>query len=186
MSIEELLAVVRPPKRAVEIGRADQVPRIERELGISLPRDYIDFGLHYGSGAFLDPGRVRVTITNPFSKSYMENVRSDCGFLRQIKKLAPGEVPFGVFPKKSGLLAWGHDDNGWNLCWLTSGPPESWPVLFTNTRSVYFHRIDLSMTAFLAQSFSRQISTACWNWKDCSEFFSGPKRIRFVPAALDD
>src|SRR5271156_3508213 len=95
MAIEDLLAVVRPPTRRVEVGKPSQVPAIEEHLMLSLPRDYIDFGLHYGSGVFFDRGGVSITAINPFSKRYMEGVRLNAEFLREMKQMVEREVPFG-------------------------------------------------------------------------------------------
>jgi hypothetical protein len=183
MAIEELLSVVRPPRRPVEAGEPDELPDIERRLGISLPKDYVDFGLRYGTGVFVDSGRLNITVLNPFSDKYIERVKSDSAFLLKMKEIVPQEVPYDIFPKSPGLLRWGYDDNGWELCWLTLGSPESWPVLFSNSRDIHFERVEMPMSSFLARSFSRTLRTVLWS---NPEFFSGRKRLRFVPVKHEE
>lgn len=54
MPIEELIAVVQPPIHPVETGDFAKWEAVQRALGLSLPSDFRDFGIRYGTGCF-DP-----------------------------------------------------------------------------------------------------------------------------------
>jgi hypothetical protein len=177
MSIEELLLVVEPPAQPIEAGTHSDFQTIEKKLGICLPPDYRDIGLCYGSGAFVDPGRMKVEVYNPFSAKYFEKVTSNSHFLQEMKNIEEEEVPYNIYPENPGLFLWGWDDNGWNLCWFTEGRPDQWPILVSNSRKIRFEKIDLSITSFLAGCFSRRINHFMWPLP----FFSGPEKVKFIP-----
>ena len=71
MAIQELLSTVPPPPNPREVGDDRAYRFVEKNLAISLPTDYKQFGLHYGSGYFIDPGAIAITIMNPSSPDYI-------------------------------------------------------------------------------------------------------------------
>lgn len=156
-AIDELSFVVPRPREPVEAGDITNLPAIEKHLGISLPEDYVSFGLVYGTGKFVSDHWM-LEVSNPFSPTFFRSFREDCEFFQEMKDMIEGEVPYEIFPVVPGILPWGHDDNGYNFCWLTDGKPHEWPILITRTRDVYFEKINLPMTSLLASCFSGKMS----------------------------
>jgi hypothetical protein len=177
MAIKDLTSVVPPPVNPIETGDKKVWKAVGKSLGIALPEDYHQFATTYGSGSFADVGRVRIIPYNPFSPAYQGQVEMHRTMLEALKA-GEGEeyVPFGVFPESPGLLAWGTDDNGNELYWLTSGKPSSWKVIVRSPENA-FEQFDERMTAFLAKLFKREIASL--NWPE--PFFSDPSNIRFEP-----
>ena len=93
MPIDDLLSVVSPPAHPIEAGNLLDWEIVENRLGLPLPRDFADFGIRYGSGFFLDPGRLKIDIANPFSSRYFEQMESDCAFFREIPALIGFDLP---------------------------------------------------------------------------------------------
>lgn len=179
MGIHDLLALMPPPSDPFEKGSGVSVS--EESLGVSLPADYIAFGTHYGTGEIFDPCGLTLTILNPFSATYREDVLSECLRLQQTKaryETTDDPMPYDIYPIVPGLFPWGRDDNGFGFYWLTGGASDQWPIMVKPPREhLYFQRFDLTMTSFLAKSFRREIE--CVAWSD-APFFSRPKEIRFV------
>src|SRR5262245_24426822 len=144
MSIEELIAVVAPPRQPVEIGDAVAWQRIQERLGIRLPDDLRELGMRYGSGVF-DDGRVIIEVWNPFAPNYIHKVQDHCKDLRLIRVLPDSEdnIPYGVFPHQPGWLPFGRDMYGGLMCWLTEGEPEQWPILLLSRERTSFQQIAL-------------------------------------------
>ncbi len=183
VSIAELAGVVAPPARPKETGDLRTWRAIEQELGTALPPDYRDFAMTYGSGTFCDPGRLCVSIMNPFSPDYKKHFFSE----RQTLLLTQGssraeDWAYDAFPESPGLFPLGSDDNGCTLLWLTEGQPDGWPIVLQPSRSTYLERVDLSMTTFLARAFSKQLTCCIWS---APEFFSGPRRVKFAQEASE-
>jgi hypothetical protein len=178
MAIEDLSDVVSPPAIPTETGNVEIWRAIESRMGIVFPADYRDYAITYGTGVFDDPGRLCVTVLNPFSASYEEMFLSECETLESTQgTYNKSEWPYKAFPETPGLLPWGLDDNGSTLLWLTDGPPETWPIMLQPSGDIYLQRIDLPMTSFLAQAFSKQLSCIIWSEP---EFFSGPRKVKFA------
>jgi hypothetical protein len=174
MAIQELINVVPPPLKPGETGSLAAWNSIQEQLGITLPDDYRDFAMTYGSGTFNDPGRLCVPIMNPFAPAYAQALSFECDTLLLI---GGPDWPHRAFPQRPGLFPWGTDDNGCTLLWLTSGPPAQWPILLNPPRSIDLERVDLAMTTFLAKAFSKELQCTIWS---APEFFSGPRRVKFA------
>jgi hypothetical protein len=178
MAIEELLRVVSPPDQPLEKGDAEAWTKVQQTLGTPLPSDYRDFGIHYGTGYFDDPGRLIIDVWNPFSPGYHEQLAGVCDSLRlELGLRSDTNVPYGVFPDQPGWLPWGHDMDGNFLCWLTEGEPEAWPIILLTPVRDSFQQLKLSLTTFLAGAFSRQLQLMFWQEP---AFFAGPELVRFV------
>ena len=176
MAINELTTVVAPPKSPIELEIGGQWDSIQDSLKIRLPDDIHEFGQIYGSGSFVD-NTIRVVIFNPFSPSYAENIQSRNDLLEAMK-VGEGDsfVPFDVFPKTPGLLAWGEDDNGNQLFWFTKGPPNDWNIVVRSGDGV-FQSFEGPMSSFLARAFQRRIRVDIWP----DPFFPDATRIHFEP-----
>ncbi len=131
-------------------------------FGIALPSDYIEFCLRYGSGYFVDPGRLSIRVLNCMSTVFLESLESFCDVFRDI---STDELGFDVYPQNPGLFPIVTDDSGGNICWLTTGTPTDWPLLSTFTRELFVETHHLPLTTFLAECFSRKVD--CNIWRHC-------------------
>src|SRR5262245_49699252 len=99
MAIAGLLAVVPPAVGPPDVESDKRWRTIQRAVGIALPGDYRDFALAYGSGHFEDPGRLMVSVMNPFDVDYPRELRRCCAELREDRLDLPEKpkIPYGVF-----------------------------------------------------------------------------------------
>jgi hypothetical protein len=176
MAIEELLRVVAPPERPLETGDAAQWAEVERLLGTRLPRDLYDLATRYGSGMFVGP--LSLNILNPFARSYLDQLHGSGRFLRDQRGLpARYGTPYGVFPDRPGWLLWGHTTNGDDICLVTEGEPEAWPLLLISDHCRNFQQVQMPLTTFLARVFTGSVQA----------FFAirggltGGQPVRFIP-----
>src|SRR5688572_26417007 len=110
MAIDELTAVVKPPKDPLEAGPAERWNSVQEQMGIKLPTDLRDFGLSYGTGKFSEQG---IVVFNPFAAGFPHQVEETLLPWRSLKAgEGDDEVPFAIFPETPGLLCWGTDENG--------------------------------------------------------------------------
>jgi hypothetical protein len=151
MAINELLKIVARPPTPVEAENGKTWTRVQKVIGTRLPRDFRDFGTHYGTGK-LCGGYLGVL--NPFSVHFVSSVT----YLLQATRdnRATHDYPYQVFPDEPGLLPWGTDENGHTLHWLTEGAPDEWPVV-VESHEGELERFNLSMTTFLAKAFTNVI-----------------------------
>ena len=75
-----------------------------------------------------------------------------------LRESSPEEHPYPSFPEPGGLLAWAVTGDSAQMCWLTEGPPESWPVVIWSRDNDY-ERFDSGAGAFLDGLTSRRISS---------------------------
>jgi len=172
MSIDRLIAVVRPPARGIEFADPAFRDDIERKLGVGLPSDYWEMIRAYGIGRFVVEDKVVLEVENASSSFFFDSLGRNTDFLLQMKNENEEQVPFGVYPERPGLFQWGHDDNGFNYCWLTKGDANNWPIEITNSRDVSFQEVKLSLTDFLADLFSHRFASAPWG-----NYFDGARTI---------
>lgn len=149
MSLSNLKELVAPPTQPIEAGSLNQWNTVEERLGLSLPSDYRDFILAYGTGQF---ARFYL-VFNPFSISEWVNlftcVKRLCNAESEIKRHWPDTVPYRIYPERPGLLPWGCDENGNYYFWLTAGPADTWQVISDEVRGEGFREYGRCMTDFL-------------------------------------
>ena len=184
MAIEDLLAILQPPAKPVEVRGNDNRKQVEQTLGLALPDDFWEYGERFGSGKIVYSdvkSAIDLMIYNPYSSAYQAGVTADCDTLRTLKQSSSGDqIPYDVFPDKPGLLSWGNDVNGNTYYWLTEGSRNSWPLIIfdVNAYDNAFERFDMSMTSFLSKILDRAILPAMWQGAD---FFSVRSGISFRP-----
>lgn len=175
MAIEELLAVVPPPKKPLEAGDPTAWGGIEDQVGTKLPTDLREFGLRYGTGRFADIDRLFM-VSNPFQRDYVQTIRQVCDLRRSSRIACNTTGPYEFFPQSPGLLPWGGDDNGYGLFWLTQGAPDEWPTVIKEPESEKYQLFNMSMSSFLTKSITREI-TSLWS----NPAFSFSDNVVFEP-----
>jgi hypothetical protein len=152
VAIDELLRLVAPPERPIHRGAPRQWEAVQQALGTRLPSDLRDFGTVYGSGRF-GFGHV----FNPFSPSFLSDIKDCSRVLREERGVPPG-APYGIFPDPCGWLVCGYDFGG-DVCWVTEGDPDSWPILVISRDPPLFQQFNMSLTSFLAGLVSGEVHT---------------------------
>ncbi|MCT9010269.1 SMI1/KNR4 family protein [Streptomyces rhizosphaerihabitans] len=99
---------------------------VEAQLPVTLPTDYKELVERYGWGEFCDFLYVRT----PFGGN-RHNGLSWQDVRYQNEWTVPGSkrLPYPLYPAPGALLIWGGSPDADRLCWLTEGPPDTWPVV---------------------------------------------------------
>ncbi|WP_414506829.1 SMI1/KNR4 family protein [Streptomyces sp. NEAU-L66] len=143
-----------PPPAEVVNGSGDW-GAAERALGTPLPDDFKQVVEAYGRGDFWGA----LCLCTPFGDDNPVRLQADLledfGPMREDE---PERYPYPLFPEPGGLLAWAVTDIGTHLCWLTAGPPESWPVVIWS-RDDEYERFDCGVAAFLEGWLSSRITS---------------------------
>lgn len=97
MAISELIQVVPPPAQPIDALDDGLWSALEETLGVRLPPDWHDFGVHYGSGEFGTHGGYE--FWNPFAPDTLGWIRLVIDVLRGNKEAWPEYgVPFDLHP----------------------------------------------------------------------------------------
>jgi SUKH superfamily protein len=169
VSLLQLKQLITPPPRPLEAGSLAEWSAVEQKLGLSLPVEYRDFILTYGTGQFAN----FYLIYNPFSVSEWVNlhacVERVCKMEREFKREWPEMVPYKIFPDGPGLLPWGSDDNGNYYYWLTEGPADSWQVVSNESRGEGFREYGRCMTDFLCGILTGEIEALAGDYPESKD-----------------
>jgi SMI1 / KNR4 family (SUKH-1) len=177
VAIEELIHVVPPPSNPIDSGSESRITEIENRLGVSLPKDILEFASRYGTGRFSDT----LTIINPFSPGYFELINEVSTCYRDLKRDEGDEcIPYEVYPSHPGLLVCGHEVNGHILFWLTEGEPDQWPLILMAV-DFEFERLNVSLTTFLTHVFGGQRGCVLWDLEWVRNNLVG---VRFIQASV--
>lgn len=151
--VVSIIERVRPPLQTVN-GDGDWGDA-ERWAGTRLPDDYKQLVQTYGRGTFC----LDVDLCTPFGADnpirLQTELLEDYGPLRES---SPESFPYPLYPEPGGLIAWATTSISTHICWLTEGPPESWPVVIWS-RDDDYERYDCGAAAFLDGWLSGRITT---------------------------
>jgi len=131
--IDRLVSLVPPP--TVPVDAAGDWRSVETVLGLALPEEFKLLLGHYGVGSFDD-----ITLLSPFDShpkrvfDLVEHANVLIPWFAELRKDAPEDFPFPLYPEPGGLLPWATTSVGTDLCWLTEGRPEHWPTAVWNVR----------------------------------------------------
>ncbi|MER5969730.1 SMI1/KNR4 family protein [Streptomyces sp. NPDC002055] len=142
-SLARLAERIPPPVEAVD-GHGDW-DDTERAVGTRLPDDYKQLVETYGRGDFSGG----LCLCTPFGDDNPVRLEADLlEVFGPMRERWPEEHPYPFFPEPGGLLTWALTGDAGQVCWLTEGPPESWPVVIWSRESEY-ERFDCGAAAFL-------------------------------------
>ncbi len=149
MNKRERIAQIMPvPSAPIERGSPDRWGPVEALVRTALPDDYKWFINTYGSGYI---GSF-MYLCNPFSqKTYMHLTTAFdilTAILSVINSFDP-EFPYSIFPKPNGLFPFGATKNGDNLCWITTGHPNEWPLFILEARTTNFDEYKGTIVDFI-------------------------------------
>jgi hypothetical protein len=152
MSIENLAKVIPPPEEPDEVGNNGELREIEKTLGFTLPADFRELTLRYGSGYFTND----LHFWNPF----VDDLRDEGYQAFAVSLFAGKEVIWPAFPARPGLMSISCDSNGHEVFYLTEGEPESWPIIvIPHVGPDAMERWEMPLGDFLAEAFLNQIMT---------------------------
>lgn len=116
--------------------RACDWPAIEAQMGTPLPEDYKSLAETYGPGEFDETYTLHAPSAAGSPTDLVTAAREHADIMRSIREDLLEGRPLLVFPEPEGLLCWGTVSSGLSLCWQTSGPPDSWPVVVSDDTSM--------------------------------------------------
>ena len=172
MWIDNLAQIAPPPTCPDEVGTVEELRQIEKRFGITLPADYREFSLRYGSGSFVG---TFLEIWTPFTVDLPKESADRNGRAFWFHKC--GYLPWAPFPANPGLLEIGGNENGDTVLYLTEGDPDHWPILVVpHEDEGNFERWDMPLVTFLEKALTAQINTGALK----SETIT-PENRRFLP-----
>ncbi len=156
MAISDLISVVPPPESPDESGSIEDLAVVEDRMGLTLPTDYRELAVRYGSGWFVD---TYLHINNPFVIDILSESTSPNG--RCYARHEWGVLPWQPFCDGVGTLEVGNNENGDLILFLAEGEPDSWSLLVVphGADRNEFERWDLPLATFLAKAFLNEIRT---------------------------
>jgi hypothetical protein len=131
---------------------------IEAVIGSPLPPDYKQIS------EVLGPGEIEggVIITAPGSSAlpldFVEFNNGLTGDYRQVQEEFGLDIPFEMFPRKEGLIAWGYTSWGDNLFWHPIGEgPAHWSVVAVEGRGPGWFEFEGGAAEFLVKMVTGEI-----------------------------
>lgn len=146
-ALDDVIRLAPPPAEPADA--VGDWTAVETALGLVLPADYKALVSQYGSGRFHD-----VSLLTPFDRrpeGWADLVAAGERLLddhESFREEFPEAFPYPLYPEPGGILPWAVDGNGVQLCWLTGGDADQWPVVVWSTEGEA-QRHDLSATGFL-------------------------------------
>jgi hypothetical protein len=125
--------VILAPLIPAEVPSSQDWIELERRIGSKLPGSYKSFISRYGSGCIDN----FLWILNPFSKYENLNLEKQIEVARAVLSdlIEDGEnIPYSIYPERSGLLPVGRTDNGDIIYWVTDGRPDDWSIAINEAR----------------------------------------------------
>ena len=109
---------------------------IEESLGLRLPADYKVMVDLFGASSWDD----FLHVLSPFDDGLNLQQRGQqiLDADRESRLAFPSHYPIALYPESGGLLPWAITDNGDTLYFITSGPPDEWPILIKGSRAPEF------------------------------------------------
>jgi hypothetical protein len=154
--MDDLIALMAPPKRPLEVPTASDWEQVERQLG-RVPTDYRQFVTTYGTGTV----DQFLWIFNPATGNPHLELRAagtqHLEALRQTKQEFPPEFDVPLHPEPGGLLPFGLSDNGDILYWRAAGEPDTWRVCVMGPRAPETFDFDGCAVEFLTAVLSGEV-----------------------------
>ncbi|WP_394613773.1 SMI1/KNR4 family protein [Lentzea sp. JNUCC 0626] len=119
--LKALWRLVAPPARPVAGNRSWDW--LFAELGTALPADYVALMKVYGGGTF---GRG-LFLWTPLDERGLPLLAPEA--IEDARSISD-EQPLPMWPEPGGFLPFGENIEGDKFGWLTSGDPDSWPLIF--------------------------------------------------------
>lgn len=170
----ELQKILKKPNKVYSVGTKDKWNRVQKELDISFPKDYITFIDYYGTGGIGDFLWFLTPFEEDINVNYKKRSKVMLEAYQESKQKYPEYYSHKLYPEDGGLLPFAYTDNGDELYWLTKGKPEQWHVVIYESRSPEFHYYSVGLAEFLYKIIQKQILCEIF---DDDMFFSGMEYI---------
>jgi hypothetical protein len=134
MSIEQLTQLVPPPTNPIETGSASDWNNVESQLALTLPTDFRELILTYGTGAFND----WLIVFNPSARNRYYNLVAMASEILDaylsMKQDFPDKFPHPAYPTPHGLFPWARADNGDTFYWIIDYENHQWSTILCESR----------------------------------------------------
>ncbi|MCR9116713.1 MAG: SMI1/KNR4 family protein [bacterium] len=179
MSLSQIVQLAPPPESPHNAPTQEQWREYEEKLGTSLPADYKELLSTYGSGT-LEANNLRLQIYSNCSSEFSEDIEylNDRANDYFVEVWEEDNVPYGIFPKTPGLLAFGVDDTNC-LYYLVDGPPETWSIFGFALRGGECHEeFKCSLSVFILKLLENRLESEVLYRSPVAE---DPESIQFDP-----
>ncbi|MFE3874198.1 hypothetical protein ACFXPX_07335 [Kitasatospora sp. NPDC059146] len=136
---------------------------VERELGIGVPFDYVEYVGHFGPGGWsnylgvLIPGVADSSSDLVHQSNILNELLTQHPIVRE-------QQPFPIFPEPGGLLRWGNSATAETFHWrVDTDDPDSWSTVVLGDAKEEVYEFHGPMTEFLAKLFDRRIHVPFMN-----------------------
>ncbi|MDE6759820.1 MAG: SMI1/KNR4 family protein, partial [Lachnospiraceae bacterium] len=149
--------------------------RVQKELGISFPKDYINFIDYYGTGGIGDFLWFLTLFEEDLNVNYKKRSSVMLDAYQESKQKLPEYYSHNLYLEDNGLLPFAYTDNGDELYWLTKGKPEQWHVVIYESRSPKFYYYAMGLIEFLYKIVKKLMSCEIF---DDDMFYSGMRILQ--------
>ena len=180
MSLDKLIEMCPPPAKPIDSAIEGRVEEVRSRHGLVFPRDYIRFGTIYGTGCFVGENTHLISINNPLSRYYFDNVkRETLAIAAFFEESISQEWLSDHHIDPSCLFPLGHDSDDAYLVWVVTPDPERWKVMLFHYTIDLVELFDCGISSFLVQYFSSQLAVKGWQHRAAN---GRAPRYRFEPA----
>jgi len=123
---------------------------VERECGITFPKDFKEFIEAYGAGWINEFFYVMSPFAPTEQYSLLRQRDTSLWNFRSYYKDGLVKHPYPLYPEQGGLFPFTTTDNNNVLSWKTKGDPEDWDIVVWETDSLSFRELAVeNFTLFL-------------------------------------
>lgn len=147
MAIEEIIALLEPPKRPAEVGSVDW-PAVEEKYKIQVPPDFKEFAELYGTGCI---GEF-LWVFNPFSENQFLNFEASKAFHKTYSDLKlefPELLSYPEHPANGSLFPFATTDNGDMFCWIVDNESSEPSCTILSSDPAYESSTKMSFASFM-------------------------------------
>lgn len=156
-TVEQLLALVPPPKLPIAAPTSDEWDAFEKRLRSELPEDFRRIVTAYGIGRFAS----FIWIYSPISYKlhYRLSELMDRFYDVMYDLRTDGHFSTPLYPELNGLLAWATTQNGDTLLWRTHPNIRNWQVVLNPSQSTRFVEFDETTSSFIRNWLTGQLQS---------------------------
>lgn len=166
MSLRELVQICPPPESPLDGYCDGRIEDIRQRYGLVLPEQYVEFGHTYGTGTFEGEDTHVISIFNPFSRFFHEDVEygrmiASAFFLDQ----EPQRLLAQQRIKQEALFPLGKDDARASIYWVTD-PSDNWRLLlFHGEWESRLEVFNCGLCDFLVGYFTGHLKVGTWEYR---------------------
>src|ERR1700731_591826 len=130
MALDKLIEICSPPSAPIDPLNERRIEEIRSRYGVILPRDYLKFATIHGTGCFVGEDTHLISINNPCSRYYFDNVHRETIILNTFfERAITANWLTNHHIDLDCLFPLGNDSDDVYLAWVMMPNPELWKVM---------------------------------------------------------